>query len=70
MLWCAPDAAADVGYRGPVCVEVEDRAYEKSLDDRKISLVQSAVYLRQFIPDQPIAKSKGEGTTKQAKADK
>mgnify|MGYP006267331801 FL=1 len=41
----------DVGYRGPVCVEVEDRAYEGSLDDRKAALLQTATYLRQFIPD-------------------
>lgn len=40
----------DVGYRGPVCVEVEDRAYEKSLDDRKDSLRQSYRYLKNFIP--------------------
>ncbi len=40
---------ADVGYDGPVCVEVEDRAYEGSLELRKASLVQSARYLRQFI---------------------
>lgn len=39
----------DVGYRGPVCVEVEDRAYEDSLDWRKASLAQSADYLRQFV---------------------
>ena len=42
----------DVGYRGPVCVEVEDRNYEESLDARKASIVQSAVYLRNFIRDQ------------------
>lgn len=40
----------DVGYRGPVCVEVEDRAYEGSLNDRKAALRQSYTYLRQFIP--------------------
>ncbi len=40
----------DVGYRGPVCVEVEDRAYEHSLEARKIAVKQSAVYLKQFIP--------------------
>jgi sugar phosphate isomerase/epimerase len=40
---------SDVGYDGPVCVEVEDRAYEGSLERRKASLVQSARYLRQFI---------------------
>ena len=40
----------DTGYDGPVCVEVEDRAYEGSLEGRKLSLRQSAAYLRQFIP--------------------
>lgn len=40
----------DAGYRGPVCVEVEDRAYEESLERRKASLRQSCTYLRQFIP--------------------
>ena len=37
------------GYRGPVCVEVEDRAYEGSLEDRLRSLRQSYRYLRQFL---------------------
>jgi len=40
----------DVGYRGPICVEVEDRAYEDSLDSRKASLIQSHSYLRHFVP--------------------
>lgn len=40
----------DAGYDGPVCVEVEDRAYEGSLAARQASLVQSHDYLRQFIP--------------------
>lgn len=39
----------DVGYDGPVCVEVEDRAYEGSLESRKAALRQSAIYLRNFI---------------------
>jgi len=39
----------DVGYRGSVCVEVEDRAYEDSLGSRHASLAQSAEYLRQFV---------------------
>ena len=43
-------ALTDAGYAGPVCVEVEDRAFEGSLDDRKRALRQSAAYLRQFIP--------------------
>ncbi len=39
----------DTGYRGPVAVEVEDRAYEGSLALRQASLVQSLAYLRQFL---------------------
>ncbi|MEM6801200.1 MAG: sugar phosphate isomerase/epimerase family protein [Bacteroidota bacterium] len=38
------------GYDGPVCVEVEDRAYEGSLEKQKLSLIQSHTYLRQFVP--------------------
>lgn len=40
----------DVGYQGPVCIEVEDRAYEDSLDSRKASIIQSGRYLKQFMP--------------------
>lgn len=40
----------DAGYQGPVCVEVEDRAYEGSLESCKRSLVQSHTYLRNFVP--------------------
>lgn len=40
----------DTGYQGAVCVEVEDRAYESSLEDRKASLVQSHTFLRNFLP--------------------
>lgn len=40
----------DVGYQGPVCVEVEDRAYEGSLEARKLSLRQSCTFLRNFLP--------------------
>jgi len=39
----------DAGYDGPVCIEVEDRAYEGSLERRKASLVQSARYLRNYM---------------------
>jgi sugar phosphate isomerase/epimerase len=42
-------ALSDAGYSGPVCVEVEDRAYEGSPEDRKRALSQSAAYLRQFV---------------------
>jgi sugar phosphate isomerase/epimerase len=41
-------ALADTGYDGPVCVEVEDRAFEGSLEKRKESLLVSRRYLRQF----------------------
>jgi len=40
----------DTGYDGAICVEVEDRAYEGSLEKRKAALTQSARYLRQFMP--------------------
>jgi sugar phosphate isomerase/epimerase len=40
----------DSGYGGPVCIEVEDRSYEGSLETRQSSLIQSGRYLRQFIP--------------------
>jgi sugar phosphate isomerase/epimerase len=43
-------ALTDVGYTGPVCVEVEDRAYEGSLERRVASLRQSATFLRNYIP--------------------
>jgi sugar phosphate isomerase/epimerase len=40
----------DVGYRGAVCVEVEDRAYEDSRERRMAALRQSHDYLRQYVP--------------------
>jgi len=42
-------ALSDTGYNGPVCIEVEDRAYEGSLDDRKRALRQSRKFLEQFM---------------------
>ena len=42
-------ALTDVGYSGPVCVEVEDRPYEGTLSLRQTALRQSAAYLRQFV---------------------
>ena len=41
---------SDVGYEGPVCIEVEDRAYEATLELRKTSVIQSGRYLKQFMP--------------------
>jgi sugar phosphate isomerase/epimerase len=42
-------ALTDVGYAGPVCIEVEDRAYEGSLEARKRSLVQSRRFLLNYL---------------------
>jgi sugar phosphate isomerase/epimerase len=42
-------ALTDVKYNGAVCIEVEDRAYEGSLGDRKRSLTQSRRYLQQYL---------------------
>ncbi len=42
-------ALTDAGYDGPVCIEVEDRAFEGSVERRKASLIQSGRYLRPFI---------------------
>ncbi len=39
----------DVGYSGPVCVEVEDRAYEATLETRKAALRQSGLFLRNYL---------------------
>jgi len=41
-------ALTDAGYNGPVCIEVEDRAYEGSLAARKRALRQSRKFLEQF----------------------
>ena len=38
----------DTGYDGPVCIEVEDRAYEGSLETRQAALRQALRYLRNF----------------------
>ena len=42
-------ALTSVGYRGPVCIEVEDRSYEKSDEDIRASILQSRNYLMQFL---------------------
>jgi len=42
-------ALTDSGYKGAVCIEVEDRAFETTLDDRKRALRQSRGYLMQFV---------------------
>jgi sugar phosphate isomerase/epimerase len=42
-------ALGDVGYDGPVAVEVEDRSFEGSLERRVASVELSARYLRQYV---------------------
>jgi sugar phosphate isomerase/epimerase len=42
-------ALTDIRYNGCACVEVEDRAFEESLEARKNSLVQSRNYVKQFL---------------------
>ncbi len=37
-------------YRGPVCVEVEDRAFEGSKEDTQLALIQSHTFMRNFVP--------------------
>jgi sugar phosphate isomerase/epimerase len=43
-------ALTDVRYRGPVCIEVEDKAYEGSVADVHAAILTSRNYLRQFVP--------------------
>lgn len=42
-------ALTDIGFDGYSVIEVEDKAFEKSLDDAKKAVIQSARYLRNFI---------------------
>jgi sugar phosphate isomerase/epimerase len=42
-------ALTDVRYRGPVCIEVEDKAYEGSLADVNAAILTSRNYLQQFL---------------------
>jgi sugar phosphate isomerase/epimerase len=42
-------ALTEVRYNGPVCIEVEDRAYEGSLEDRQRAVIQSGRFLRNFV---------------------
>jgi len=41
-------ALTDIEYRGPVCVEIEDRAYEYSLEGRQKALRQTQQFLKHF----------------------
>ena len=42
-------ALNDIHYNGPACIEVEDRAFEGSVEDVKKAIEQSYRYLRTFI---------------------
>jgi len=42
-------ALNDVRYQGPVCIEVEDKSFENSLEERKQALILSKKYLDQYI---------------------
>ncbi len=42
-------ALNDIGFRGHACIEVEDKAFEDSLESRKKSVVLSRNYLSQYL---------------------
>jgi sugar phosphate isomerase/epimerase len=42
-------ALYDIRYHGPACIEVEDKAFEGSLDLVKQGIEQSCRYMRQFV---------------------
>lgn len=42
-------ALTDIGYDGYTCIEIEDKAFEGSLDATKKSIIQSIGYLRNFV---------------------
>ncbi len=43
-------ALTDVRYRGPVVIEVEDKAYEGTIDDVTDAILTSRNYVNQFLP--------------------
>ena len=45
-------ALRQCGYTGSVCIEVEDRDYEETLEGRQKALRQSAHYLRDFLAEE------------------
>ena len=42
-------ALTDIGYDGAACIEVEDRAFEETLESRKDALLVSRNYMNQFL---------------------
>lgn len=42
-------ALTDIGYTGYTCIEVEDKAFENSIEDAKKAVILSAKYLRNYV---------------------
>jgi sugar phosphate isomerase/epimerase len=42
-------ALNDIRYRGPVCIEVEDKAFENSIEERKEALLISKRFINQYL---------------------
>jgi sugar phosphate isomerase/epimerase len=42
-------ALNDIRYKGPICVEVEDKAFENSIEERKEALLISKRFLSQYL---------------------
>jgi sugar phosphate isomerase/epimerase len=42
-------ALNDIRYSGPACIEVEDKAFEGSIEDVKYGIEQSYRYMSQFL---------------------
>lgn len=42
-------ALSEIGYKGATVIEVEDHAFEDSLDERKRAILQSKQYIKQFV---------------------
>lgn len=42
-------ALTDIGYTGYTCIEVEDKAFEGSIEDAKKAVILSAKYLKNFV---------------------
>lgn len=42
-------ALTDIGYKGYTCIEVEDKAFEDSIENAKKAVILSAKYLRNFV---------------------
>ena len=42
-------ALTDIGYQGDTCIEIEDKAFEGSVDQAKRAVRLSARHLRNFV---------------------